>query len=323
MKLFCSNFFSNTHEKINLSKDISCCLGLLLEKYDESELYSFQNSYAGFLVRTLNHYMKLIDFNISDEYLLFEKESKVNFILLNKLLNIITHYSIILIQHNKNDFAKIIILVGIDLINFSNYKYDKNIIRKKAALFNNLTYNYLSEDRLNKSKIFLDKCIEINKSSLENIITYNNFCLLYIKKMKINIKKDVKKEINQIIDNIIYYLHLLLKELKKRIINKYKDYLKQKKEITNKIINKETYLKKMELTCFLFYNCFHIMKFFNIKEFNINYNNGLKIIQKLMGKLNHISIKMMRINENNNVTMENIIKDEDRMNNENDISCGE
>ena len=92
MKLYCDNYFSKEHEKINLSKDISCCLGLLLEKYDESELYSLQKSYGGFLVRTINHYLKKIDYNISEENLFLEKESEITIILLSKLINIITNY---------------------------------------------------------------------------------------------------------------------------------------------------------------------------------------------------------------------------------------
>ena len=308
-----------------MSKDISCCLGLLLEKYNESELFSLQKSYGGFLVRTINHYLKLIDYNISDENLLFEKDSNIDIILFNKLINIFTHYSIILIQRNKNDFAKLIILTGIDLINFSKYKYDKNIIKLKNFLFNNLSYNYISEKRYYKSKIFLDKCIEINKSSLDNIITYNNYCLMYIKKMKDNIKILEKKEIKKIVHNIIYYLHLELKELKKRVINKYKDYLKQNIDKNNKnIIYKENFLNKKEITGFLLYNCFYIMKFFDNKEFNKNYNNGLKIILKLLGKNHHISIKMIRINEENKMPLEYIIKnDEGEMNNEIDSSFNE
>ena len=325
MKLYCENYFSFNHEKLNMSKDISCCLGLLLEKYNESELFSLQKSYGGFLVRTINHYLKLIDYNISDENLLFEKDSNIDIILFNKLINIFTHYSIILIQHNKNDFAKLIILAGIDLINFSKYKYDKNIIKLKNFLFNNLSYNYISEKRYYKSKIFLDKCIEINKSSLDNIITYNNYCLMYIKKMKDNIKILEKKEIKKIVHNIIYYLHLELKELKKRVINKYKDYLKQNIDKNNKnIIYKENFLNKKEITGFLLYNCFYIMKFFDNKEFNKNYNNGLKIILKLLGKHHHISIKMIRINEENKMPLEYIIKnDEGEMNNEIDSSFNE
>ena len=47
---------------------------------------------------------------------------------------------------NKNYFVKLICSVGIDLINFSKYKYDKNIIRKKTFLLNNLSCVYLSEN---------------------------------------------------------------------------------------------------------------------------------------------------------------------------------
>jgi hypothetical protein len=182
MKLYCNNYFSKEHEKINLSKDISCCLCLLLEKYDESELYSFQKSYAGFLVRTFNHYLKLIDYNITNENNFFEKESEINYSFLSKLINIISHYSIIFIQHNKYDFTKLICSVGIDLINFSKYKCEKNLIRKKAFLLNTLSCEYLEEKRYFKSKIFLDKCIEINKTTLDYIITYNNYCMVFIKK---------------------------------------------------------------------------------------------------------------------------------------------
>ena len=295
MKLYCNNYFSKEHEKINLSKDISCCLGLLLEKYDESELYSSQKSYAGFLVRTFNHYLKLIDYNITNENNFFEKESEINYSFLSKLINIISHYSIILIQHNKYDFIKLICSVGIDLINFSKFKYEKNIIRKKAFLLNTLSCEYLVEKRYYKSKIFLDKCIEINKTTLDYIITYNNYCMVFIKKIK---NKEEIDDIKKIIDNIIYYLHLELKEIKKRIINKYRDELKCNKEINKEIADNKK--NKKEITCFLLYNCFYIMKYFERNEFDKNYNNALKIIQKLLGIDNHITIKMMRINDDNN-----------------------
>ena len=306
MKLYCDNYFSKIHGKINMSKDISCCLGLLFEKYDESELFSLQNSYAGFLVRTINHYLKLMDYNILNENLLFEKDSQININLLNKFINIIIHYSFILIQHNKNNFAKLLILVGIDLTNFNKYKYEKNIIKQKAFLHNNLAFNYLCEKRYYKSKKFLDKCIEINKSSLDEIIIYNNCCLIHIKILKENNNRYEKTKINQLIDTIVYYLHLQLKELKKRMINKYKIYLKNEKEKKNNE-KKENYLKKKEITCFLLYNCLYIMKFFDLKEFNKNYNNCLKIIQKLLSKKHNISLKMMRLNDkiNNNENIKN------------------
>ena len=306
MKLYCDNYFSETHEKINMSKDISCCLGLLIEKYDESELFSLQNYYAGFFVRTINHYLKLVDYNILNENSFFEKDSEINKKMLDKLINIIIQYSFILIQHNKNDFAKIVLLVGIDLTNFSKYKYEKSIIKQKVFLFNNLSFNYLSEKRFFKAKLFIDKCIEINKSSLDKIIIYNNCCVIYIKRLKEKNKKYEKETVNQIVNSIIYYLHLQLKELKKRMIIKYKDYLKKGKEQVDSK-EKEKFLRKKELTCFLLYNCLYIMKFFDLKEFNQNYNNCLKIIQKLLSKKHNIYIKMIRINGNkeNNENIKN------------------
>ena len=306
MKLYCDNYFSETHEKINMSKDISCCLGLLIEKYDESELFSLQNYYAGFFVRTINHYLKLVDYNILNENSFFEKDSEINKKMLDKLINIIIQYSFILIQHNKNDFAKIVLLVAIDLTNFSKYKYEKSIIKQKVFLFNNLSFNYLSEKRFFKAKLFIDKCKEINKSSLDKIIIYNNCCVIYIKRLKEKNKKYEKETVNQIVNSIIYYLHLQLKELKKRMIIKYKDYLKKGKEQVDSK-EKEKFLRKKELTCFLLYNCLYIMKFFDLKEFNQNYNNCLKIIQKLLSKKHNIYIKMIRINGNkeNNENIKN------------------
>ena len=301
MKLYCNDFFSKKHDKINLSNDISCCLGLLLEKYDESELYSLQKSYAGFLVRTINHYLKAIDYNIdNDQNFFFENITDINIIFIGKLIDIITHYSIILIQHNKYDYVKIICSVGIDLINFSKYKYEKNIIRKKNFLLNNLSCIYLYEKRYYKSKIFLDKCFEINKSTLDIIITYNNYYMTYIKKLKNNINKNKKEEIKTIIDNIIYYIHMELKEIKKRINNKYKNELKLKDKNVIMIKYKDKFFIKKEITCFLLYNCFYVMKFFDVKEFEKNYNKGLKIIQKLIGREHHITIKMIRIKKNKN-----------------------
>ena len=136
-----------------------------------------------------------------------------------------------------------------------------------------------------------------------------------------------------IVDDIIYYLHLVFKELRKRVINKYRDELKQNKEnkdnnelnkknneIKDIKINKESYYKKKELTCFLFYICFYIMKFFDNNEFNNNYNNGLIIIQKLLGKMHYISIKMIRLNNNNKISMEDIIQNDEKTISDNDSS---
>ena len=283
MNIYCEEYLAKDHDKINLSKDIACCLGLLIEKYDESELSSLQKSYAGFLVRTINHYLKQINYNISNDNLLFKENETVNIILFGKLINIISHYSIILMNHNKNDYVKLIASIGIDLINFSKYKYNKSFIRKKSFLLNSLSCIYLSEQRFYKSQLFLKKCIQENKTSLDYIITYNNLCLVSIKKMKLKKNANTKEEIN----NILYYLRLQLKELIKRITNKY-----------NSENEKEGQFHKKETTGFLMYNCFYMMKFFDEIEFDKNYENGLKIVKGLLGKNHFIYIKMIRIKNN-------------------------
>ena len=114
-----------------------------------------------------------------------------------------------------------------------------------------------------------------------------------------------------------------LKELKKRFINKYKDALKLNNEEIkdNKRKEKENFLAKKECTYFLFFNCFYIMKIFDNEEFIKNYNNGLKIIEKLLGKQHYITLKMLRINNNNNkLSIENIFMNDGKTNILNDKS---
>ena len=137
----CENYFSKDHGKINLSKDITCCLAFLFEKYDESIHYCFEKSYVGFVVRTINHFYKTqfksnrIKINLdtnNDEYKGFFKEpDKINIFHFNKFIDILIHLSVILYKHKKIEYLKILLCTGIDLIDHSQFKIQKCIFKKK------------------------------------------------------------------------------------------------------------------------------------------------------------------------------------------------
>ena len=53
MKTYCKDYLSKDHSKINLSEDISCCLLLLIEKYNETN-NSSKEDFSVFLLNSLN-----------------------------------------------------------------------------------------------------------------------------------------------------------------------------------------------------------------------------------------------------------------------------
>ena len=315
----CDNYFSKDHGKINLSKDITCCLAFLLEKYDESIHYCFEKSYVGFVVRTLNHiYKKQFKSNQNiknqadnEEYKGFFKEpDKINIFHFSKFIDILTHLSAILYKHKKIEYLKILSCTGINLIDYSQFKTQKCILEKKVAFLNNISCLYIAEGRFIKAEKFLSKCIEIGKTTLDYAITYNNYCLMQIKKLKkssYEINKINEADLKKIIESIIYYLHLELNELQKRFKTKYtndldkniygkKNPINDDKEEDEKTQNDIVYYQKKEATCFLLFNYFRIIKYFSFYEFEQNYDNGLVIIEHLMGKNHFITNKMIRIN---------------------------
>ena len=117
--------------------------------------------------------------------------------------------------------------------------------------------------------------------------------------------KITRTDINKIIENVIYYLHLELNKLQKRLKDKYtKDLDKNIYGIKNEKGDEEdeetqnnlVYYQKKEVTCFLLFNYFRIIKYFSFYEFQKNFDNGLQIIERLLGKNHFITNKMIRIN---------------------------
>ena len=305
MKTYCEDYFSINHTKFDISKEIACCFFLLIEKYDQSLANLSQKDFASFLLRTLNYYLKDKNYKIKTENDLFLKEEEISLKMFSKFIDILLHYSCIFIKHNKAEYSKFLLSVGIDTISKSKFSSEQSIIKKKVSLANNIACTYILINNFIKAELFFEKCKENSKSSLDKIITYNNYSLIQIKKIN-NIYKNASEnnEMNSLIKNIMLYLELTNNEINKRILNKYKidlNYIKQSDNSNSNIPNKKNLFEheivnpKEEIFCFLIYNYFKIIKIFDYKEFNKNYTNSLLFIRKILGNYHLITIKMNRI----------------------------
>ena len=223
MKTYCKDYLSINHSKINLSKDISCCLFLLIEKYNEANNNSLYEEFSLFLIHSLNHYLKNKNYKILEETDLFTNIEQISLSLFCKFIDILIHYSFIYMRFNQIEYAKFILSVGVDIINKSKFKNEKVIIKRKIALGNNISYIYLFSNNFDKAEKFLEKCKEKSPNNLNKMIIYNNCCIIIIKNMKLF--PNNKKEINKAIDNIIQYLNNIINEINIRIEKKYKSYI--------------------------------------------------------------------------------------------------
>ena len=305
MKTYCEDYFSIKHTKFDISKEIACCFFLLLEKYDQSFTNLSQKDFASFLLKTLNYYLKDKNYKIKEENDLFLKEEEISLKMFSKFIDILLHYSCIFIKHNKAEYSKFLLSIGIDTINKSKFNSEQSIIKKKVCLANNIACTYILINNFIKSELFFEKCKENSKSSLDKIITYNNYTLIQIKKIKSFYKNASENyEMNSLIRNIMLYLKLTNNEINKRILNKYKidlNYIKQSNNYNSNIPNKKNIFEfevvnpKEEIFCFLIYNYFRIIKIFDYEEFDKNYANAHLFIRKTLGNYHLISIKMTRI----------------------------
>ena len=182
MKTYCEDYFSIKHTKLDISKEIACCLFLLIEKYDQSFANLSQKDFAGFLLRTLNYYLKDKNYKIKSENDLFLKEEEISLKMFSKFLDILLHYSCIFIKHNKAEYSKLFLSIGIDIINKSKFSSEPSIIKTKLSLANNIACTYILINNFIKAELFFEKCKENSKTSLDKIITYNNYSLIQIKK---------------------------------------------------------------------------------------------------------------------------------------------
>ena len=305
MKTYCQDYLSINHRKINLSKEIACCLFILIEKYEETLNNFSKKNYAHFLINTLNYYLKDKNYKIKTENDLFLNVDEISISLLYKFIDILIHYSSIFLKNNKSEYAKLILSIGLDLINKSKYNSDKILIQKKVSIANNIACTYILLNNFYKAELFFNKCEENSKSLLDKIITYNNYCLVQIKKIKIFYNDTNKNIINSMITNIIKYLKLIYNDIHKRIADKYKIDLNNIKENEINTISNNTdiiYNPKNEIFCFLIYNYLKMTKIFCYEDFDQNYSKSFIFIRKILGMDHFITIKMIRIGNNENNT---------------------
>ena len=289
MKTYCIDYLSKTHSKIDITQDISCCLFALIEKYNETKNNSSKNDFSNFLVYSLNYYLKEKNYKITDLSDLFLNKEQISLSIFSKFIDILIHYSAIFINLKKVEYAKFILSLGVDLINKSEFKSEKQIIKKKVNLGNNIACAYLLNNNIIKAELFLERCKEKNKNALNKLIIYNNICIITIKKLKKC--DDYENQKKNIVDNILLYLNLIFNDINQRIENKYKLYL------DNNEYKDEDKNNKNELFCFIIYNCHKMMKIFIKKEFDKNYTDSFKFIQRLLGNHHYITLNMKRLEE--------------------------
>ena len=295
MKTYCKDYLSKNHSKIDLSEDISCCLFLLIEKYDEANNNSSRKAFSNFLLHSLNYYLKDKDYKINEFSDLFLNKEEISLSLFSKFIDILIHYSAIFIFLKKIEYGKFILSLGVDLINKSDFKFEKIIIKRKVSLANNISCVYILNNNLNKAELFLERCKDKTHSSLNKLIINNNSCIIMVKKLK-NSSSNANEKV-KIIEIILQNLNMIFNDINKRRENKFKSYSNINKKI---IQEREVELNhKNELFCFLIYNCFKMLKIFNKKEFDINFTDALNFIQKLIGNHHFITLNMKRLEDKN------------------------
>ena len=309
MITYCSDYLSSNHSKINITKDIPCCLFFLIEKYDETLNFFQKKNFGSFLLRTLNHFLKDKNYKIQSITDIFLNPDEITFNLFSRFLNILLHYSAIFLKNNKAEYAKLILSIGLDAIHKSKFNEEKKIARKKVCLANNIACTYLLVNNFMKAEIFLEKSKNNSEGFLEKIIAFNNCSIVQIKKIKNLYDNDKKEEIKAIVRNIRYYLKLMLEEINKRIIDKYKIDLNNIQISDNNPINNiksnyytdSTNKHKEEIFCFLIYNHYKILKFFSTEKFNTNYSKYLSFIQNILGSEHFLTLKMIRLDNSEKI----------------------
>ena len=309
MLTYCKDYLSSNHSKINITKDISCCLFLLFEKYEETLNFFSKKNFGSFLLSTLNHHLKDKNYQIQSISDIFSNPDEITLNIFSRFLNILIHYSAIFLKNNKADYAKLLLSIGLEVIHKSKFNEEKKIIRKKVSLANNIACTYLLTNNFVKAEIFLEKCKNNSEGFLEKIIAYNNCCLIQIKKIKNLYDNNKKEEIKSVVRDILYYLKLMFDEINKRILNKYKIDLNgiqitDKNPINNINLNDfadSTNKHKEEIFCFIIYNHFKILKNFSIEKFKSNYSKYLSFIQKILGQHHFLALKMIRLDDSEKI----------------------
>ena len=101
------------------------------------------------------------------------------------------------------EYAKFILSLGVDLINKSEFKLEKEIMKRKVSLGINIACIYFLNNNIIKAELFLEKCKEKNSNELNKMIIYNNSCVINVKKLK-NFGNNEKEKM-KLIDKILLY----------------------------------------------------------------------------------------------------------------------
>ena len=135
MKTYCEDYLLKTHSKKNISQNVSCCLLLLIERYNETNNNLSSEDFTYFLLNTLNYYLKDKNYKISQmNDLLLNNDESLSLQLFCKFIDILINNSIIFLKNNQLDFSKFLLSVAVDIINKSEFISEKKIIKKKIAL---------------------------------------------------------------------------------------------------------------------------------------------------------------------------------------------
>ena len=268
MKGYCNEYLNQKFICQNYYK-IACCLSHLLELYDLSNNNLLTKQYGILLLRTLNHYNKEKQFFTEDS---FFSKNNLNIIIemISKLIEIITQYSSYYYFNNRNDYVKLLIKIGFEIIKNCPFKNEKKILKRKNALINNISCLYEKEKRYDKAQKFLDKNFEMNKNKIDNAISYNNYGIIEYKKKNIILS--------------LHYFHLMFKEIKD-IINE--DYQDKNNNETHKLFS------------FLMLNYFSFTKKYSFKDYIKDIDKGLQFTNQFLGENNYITVKLIRLKEDN------------------------
>ena len=171
MKTYCKDYLLKAHSKINLNEDISCCLFLLIEKYNETN-NSSRKYFSNFLLNSLNFYLKGKNYKISDLSDLFINKEQISLSLFCKFIDILIHYSALFLYNENTEYSKFILSLGVDLINKSEFKLEKEIMKRKVSLGINIACIYFLNNNIIKAELFLEKCKEKNSNELNKMIIY-------------------------------------------------------------------------------------------------------------------------------------------------------
>ena len=259
MNPFCSTY---PNHKQNYS-NISCCIANIIFHYHRSENNLLTSKFGLFLLRSLNHHLKSPPI-LSPTTPLTQ---------IKTVLQIIGKYSAMYYNKNKDDYAKLLIKCGIQIINESPYKEGEELIKEKEAIVNNIACVYLKEGQADKSAVFLDKCVNMNKDAMNKAIMYNNYALVELARKKHK--------------NGVHYFHLMYKEIKK--------YLKQASSSSSSSPSNPLNFNEKETIAFMLCNCCYAYKKYSYDDYTEHYDKCYSFCKKNIGVDHYITINLSKI----------------------------